>query len=202
VVARTRTLPCCPTADETTHLRKGGEEGGRGEKAGGRGGALSNGRDACQPFSLSHTRIHYIHLTHTLYSGSAHAKAAVLPHCPEGEARVSPSLTPEKSAQVRTFRTHAHLFNLGMPCCPTAQRERRMSAQGTPESINAFSAVLSTEGRDIGQCWAKLKPIGPKGESRLEGGTTPGSVDLSQCRYKNCPKGETRVSPSLLHHVS
>ena len=26
-----------------------------------------------------------------------------------------------------------------------------------------FSAVLSTEGRVVGLCWAKLKPKGPKG---------------------------------------
>ena len=31
------------------------------------------------------------------------------------------------------------------------------------ESINAFSAVLSTEGRVVGPCWEKLKPEGPKG---------------------------------------
>ena len=31
------------------------------------------------------------------------------------------------------------------------------------ESINAFSAVLSTEGRVVGPCWEKLKPKGPKG---------------------------------------
>ena len=31
---------------------------------------------------------------------------------------------------------------------------------------NAFSAVLSTEGRVVGPCWEKLKPKGPKG---LEG---------------------------------
>ena len=28
---------------------------------------------------------------------------------------------------------------------------------------NASSAVLSTEGRVVGRCWAKLKPKGPKG---------------------------------------
>ena len=28
---------------------------------------------------------------------------------------------------------------------------------------NAFSAVLSTEGRVVGPCWKKLKPEGPKG---------------------------------------
>ena len=31
------------------------------------------------------------------------------------------------------------------------------------ESKNAFFAVLSTEGRVAGICWAKLKPKGPKG---------------------------------------
>jgi len=30
-------------------------------------------------------------------------------------------------------------------------------------SKNAFSAVLSTEGRVLGPCWEKLKPKGPKG---------------------------------------
>ena len=30
------------------------------------------------------------------------------------------------------------------------------------ESKNAFSAVLYTEGRVVGICWAKLKPKGPK----------------------------------------
>jgi hypothetical protein len=31
------------------------------------------------------------------------------------------------------------------------------------ESKNAFSAVLSTEGRGVGVCWAHLNPKGPKG---------------------------------------
>ena len=30
------------------------------------------------------------------------------------------------------------------------------------ESINAFSAVLPTEGRVVGLCWGELKPKGPK----------------------------------------
>ena len=33
------------------------------------------------------------------------------------------------------------------------------------ESINAFSAVLSTEGRVVGPCWEHLKPEGPKGHA-------------------------------------
>ena len=33
------------------------------------------------------------------------------------------------------------------------------------ESINSFSAVLSTKGRVVGLCWAQLKPKGPKGPS-------------------------------------
>ena len=31
-----------------------------------------------------------------------------------------------------------------------------------PESKNTLSAVLSTEGRVVGLCWAKLKPNGPE----------------------------------------
>jgi len=31
-------------------------------------------------------------------------------------------------------------------------------------SKNAFSAVLFTEGRVVGLCWAKLKPKGPKAD--------------------------------------
>ena len=30
------------------------------------------------------------------------------------------------------------------------------------DGCSAFSAVLSTEGRVVGLCWAKLKPKGPK----------------------------------------
>jgi hypothetical protein len=37
------------------------------------------------------------------------------------------------------------------------------------ESINAFSAVLSTEGHVVGLCWAQLKPQGPKGVYELNG---------------------------------
>ena len=35
--------------------------------------------------------------------------------------------------------------------------------QTRSESINAFSAVLSTEGRVVGLCWEKFKPQCPKG---------------------------------------
>ena len=36
-----------------------------------------------------------------------------------------------------------------------------------PGASGAFSAVLSTEGRVVGLCWAKLKPKGPKGRAGL-----------------------------------
>ena len=39
----------------------------------------------------------------------------------------------------------------------------RGRATRDPKAKNAFSAVLSTEGRVVGLWWAKLKPQGPKG---------------------------------------
>ena len=41
--------------------------------------------------------------------------------------------------------------------------------RGCAGSKNAFSAVLSTEGRVVGPCWEKLKPKGPKGRAGNKG---------------------------------
>ena len=49
------------------------------------------------------------------------------------------------------------------PFIPSA-RASALESSTRSESKNAFSAVLSTEGRVVGLCWAKLKPKGPKGD--------------------------------------
>ena len=44
---------------------------------------------------------------------------------------------------------------------------------------NAFSAVLSTEGRVVGLCWAQLKPKGPEGPKRTWSQARRGQVHLT-----------------------
>ena len=67
---------------------------------------------------------------------------------------------------------------------------------------NAFSAVLSTEGRVVGLCWAKLKPKGPKERpqglgSFLWKGKVFAYVGFFQTLkdLKDCNSGALRISP-------
>ena len=50
------------------------------------------------------------------------------------------------------------------PCIPSS-RASALESETRSESKNAFSAVLSTEGRVVGLCWEHLKPKGPKGSA-------------------------------------
>jgi hypothetical protein len=63
-----------------------------------------------------------------------------------------------------------------------APRCRGISCFGL--SKNAFSAVLSTEGRVVELCWAKLQPAGPEG---LLGGETTCST---ACAFRVPPNSE------------
>ena len=64
------------------------------------------------------------------------------------------------------------------PSCISSTRAFALESSTRSESINALSAVLSTEGRVVGLCWEHLKPKGPKGLVGSERGAwTFGAVD-------------------------
>ena len=60
----------------------------------------------------------------------------------------------------------------------SSTRASALESSTRSESINAFSAVLSAEGRVVGLCWEHLRPKGPKGLVGSERGAwTFGALD-------------------------
>ena len=75
------------------------------------------------------------------------------------------------------------------PCIPST-RASAPESQMRSERKNAFSAVLPTEGRVVGLCWAQLKPEGPKG-------TGDGDA-LGAILPRDHPRGGASAGPGVL----
>ena len=75
-------------------------------------------------------------------------------------------------------------------CCgllgeASVYRASALESQTRSESKYALSAVLSTEGRVVGLCWAKLKPKGPKDAYDL----LP-DLELADCHPRPSPAAD------------
>ena len=72
------------------------------------------------------------------------------------------------------------LQDAGLYCGPRLRKGEVFAYVWLPQNLkdpkdllNAFSAVLSTEGRVVGPCWEKLKLQGPKGPPQGSGMCPP-----------------------------
>ena len=98
--------------------------------------------------------------SHDRFVPQTQVPAAKTPGAKAPKAPAAPAKTPKPSAaQADATRKRVR----PVPPFISSTRASALASETRSESRNAFSAVLSTQGRVVGRWWAKLKPKGPKG---------------------------------------
>jgi len=111
----------------------------------------------------------HAHLADVVIGRLLHQPARV--HHQRGRARPSSSKR-HVQASCEERKTLETISSSRLQTCWRNFRVKPQGPKGPCSRQMLFSAVLSTEGRVVGLCWAKLKPKRPKGSERKHGLST------------------------------